>query len=130
MTVDEQELIIGDKIIVGGGIRKATKTHPRILNLEFIEILKLKKNVKLVNPTCKNCKKRMKSKGKNQGFQCKICKRTSNLKTQQIISRSLEKIIYIPEVSAHRHLTKPLQRITQKSKPELFNQNSSWIKNF
>tara|TARA_B100000029_G_scaffold343826_1_gene336254 strand:- start:11313 stop:12632 length:1320 start_codon:yes stop_codon:yes gene_type:complete len=130
MTNIAKELIIGDKIIVGGGIRKATKTYPRILNLEFIEILKLKKNVKLVNPTCKNCKKRMKSKGKNQGFQCKICKRTSNLKTQQIISRSLEKIIYIPEVSAHRHLTKPLQRITQKSKPELFNQNSSWIKNF
>ena len=36
-------LIKGDKICVGGGIRKASKTHPRILNLEFIDVLDLKK---------------------------------------------------------------------------------------
>ncbi len=125
-----KELIIGDTIRVGGGVRKATKTHPRILNLEFIEILKLEKNIKLINPVCKKCKKRMKSKGKNQGFQCKICKRTTNFKTICSIPRSLKKHIYIPEVSAHRHLTKPLQRVMQKSKPELFNQNSFWVKNF
>ena len=31
-------LIKGDKICVGGGIRKASKNFPRIINLEFIEI--------------------------------------------------------------------------------------------
>ena len=31
-----KELIVGDILKVGGGIRKATKIHPRILNLEFI----------------------------------------------------------------------------------------------
>ena len=40
-------LIKGDKIRVGGGVRKASKNFPRIINLEFIEILKLKKNFQL-----------------------------------------------------------------------------------
>ena len=70
-----KELIVGDIIKVGGGVRKATKTLPRILNLEFIQILKLEKKSKLVNPFCKKCKKHMKSKGKNQGFQCVRCKK-------------------------------------------------------
>ena len=125
-----KELIIGDKIKVGGGIRKATKTHPRILNLEFIEILKLEKKSKLVNPFCKKCKKHMKSKGKNQGFQCVRCKNISTQKIRQYISRNLKKQIYIPDASAHRHLTKPVQRMNKKQKSEKFNPNSSWITNF
>ena len=40
-----KELIIGDILKVGGGIRKATKTHPRILNLEFIQIIKTSSNL-------------------------------------------------------------------------------------
>ena len=50
-----KELIIGDKIKVGGGIRKATRTLPRILNLEFIQILKLEKQTNLLNPLCIKC---------------------------------------------------------------------------
>ena len=124
------ELIIGDKIKVGGGVRKATKKLPRILNLEFIQILKLGKKSKFVNPFCKKCKKHMKSKGKNQGFQCIHCKNTSDHKTCKFISRSLKKQLYIPDVSAHRHLTKPFQRMKQKGKSEKFHPNSSWITNF
>jgi tRNA(Ile2)-agmatinylcytidine synthase len=125
-----KELIVGDIIKVGGGVRKATKTLPRILNLEFIQILKLEKKSKLVNPFCKKCKKHMKSKGKNQGFQCVRCKNTSTHKIRQFIIRQLKEQIYIPDVSAHRHLTKPVQRMNKKPKPEKFNPNSSWITNF
>ena len=125
-----KELILGDVIKVGGGIRKATKIHPRILNLEFIQIIKLEKKSKLINPFCKDCQKHMKSKGKNQGFQCVRCKNTSNHKNRQFITRSLKEQIYIPDVTAHRHLTKPVQRMKQKSKSEKFNPNSSWIINF
>ncbi|MDA1125236.1 MAG: DNA-binding protein, partial [Crenarchaeota archaeon] len=100
------------------------------LNLEFIQIIKLEKKSKLINPFCKNCRKHMKSKGKNQGFECVKCKKTSDHKTRQFITRSLRKQIYIPDVSAHRHLTKPVQRMKQKSKSEKFNPNSSWITNF
>ena len=125
-----KELIVGDIVKVGGGIRKASKTHPRILKLEFIQILKLEKKSKLINPFCKNCQKHMKSKGKNQGFQCIKCKKTSTRKNRQFITRSLKEQIYIPDISAHRHLTKPVQRMKQKSKPEKFNPNSLWINNF
>ncbi|MDC0041992.1 tRNA(Ile)(2)-agmatinylcytidine synthase [Candidatus Nitrosopelagicus sp.] len=125
-----KQLIVGDIINVGGGIRKATKTYPRILNLEFIQIIKLEKKSKLINPFCKNCQKHMKSKGKNQGFQCVKCKKTSACKNRQLITRSIKEQIYIPDVSAHRHLTKPVQRMKQKSKSEKFNPKSSWINNF
>ena len=125
-----KELIIGDKIKVGGGIRKATKTLPRILNLEFIQILKLEKKTKLVNPFCQNCKKHMKSKGRNQGFQCVQCKNTSLRKIHHFIPRSIKKQLYIPDVSAHRHLTKPVQRMKHKNKSEKFKPNSLWISNF
>jgi tRNA(Ile2)-agmatinylcytidine synthase len=125
-----KELIIGDILKVGGGIKKATKTYPRTLNLEFIEILKLEKKYKLVNPFCQKCKKHMKSKGKNQGFQCVRCKNTSIHKNRQFITRSVKEQIYIPDVSAHRHLTKPIQRMNQKLKREKFNPNSLWITNF
>jgi tRNA(Ile2)-agmatinylcytidine synthase len=130
ITEIAKELIIGDILKVGGGIRKATKTYPRTLNLEFIEILKLEKKSKLVNPFCQKCKKHMKSKGKNQGFQCVRCKNTSIHKNRQFITRSVKEQIYIPDVSAHRHLTKPIQRMNQKLKREKFNPNSSWIANF
>jgi len=130
ITEIAKELIIGDILKVGGGIRKATKTYPRTLNLEFIEILKLEKKSKLVNPFCQKCKKHMKSKGKNQGFQCVRCKNTSTHKNCQFITRSVKEQIYIPDVSAHRHLTKPIQRMNHKLKREKFNPNSSWIANF
>ena len=125
-----KELIVGDKIKVGGGIRKATRTLPRILNLEFIHILKLEKKSKSVNPLCLKCKKRMKSKGKNQGFQCVKCKKSSPHKIRQFFTRSIKEQIYVPDTSAHRHLTKPVQRMKQKSKHEKFDPNSPWITNF
>ena len=43
-------LIIGDKITVGGGVRKASKNFPRIMNLEFIKIINLTKNLLKSNP--------------------------------------------------------------------------------
>ncbi len=86
-----KELIVGDKIKVGGGIRKATKNLPRTLNIEIIEILKLEKKIKSVNPLCHKCKKRMKSKGKNQGYQCIRCKNAAYEKIVQLIPRSIKK---------------------------------------
>ena len=68
ITTIAKELIIGDMIKVGGGIRKASKTHPRILNIEFIQILKLEKKSKLINPFCKKCKKKYEIKGKKSRF--------------------------------------------------------------
>jgi len=58
ITKIAQNLIPGDKIHLGGGIRKASKKHGRVLNVEFLRVLQLAKNYLLVNPTCKKCNKK------------------------------------------------------------------------
>ncbi len=120
-------LIKGDKICVGGGLRKASKTFPRVLNLEFIEIVDLKKNMVKSNPICKNCKKSMKSKGQNQGYQCVKCGKTSKNKKNFEIQRKIQKQLYIPEVSAHRHLSRPMTRIGRINKKSDFDESSLWF---
>jgi tRNA(Ile2)-agmatinylcytidine synthase len=105
------QLVVGDKIRVGGGIRRASKKHNRTLNIEFIEILHLVKQYKVTNPLCKNCNKKMKSKGKNQGFECIKCQNKADKKIKMEIPRKIIQKLYVPEVTAHRHLTRPVQRI-------------------
>ena len=120
-------LIKGDEICVGGGVRKASKNFPRIINLEFIEIINLKRNLSTTNPFCKKCNKKMKSKGKNQGFQCIRCGKKAIKKTTNEISRKLKKQLYIPKISAHRHLTRPLQRMGKVNKSIKFDKSLSWF---
>lgn len=120
-------LIKGDKICVGGGIRKASKTHPRILNLEFIEIIKLKKNIVISNPFCKKCKKSMKSKGQNQGFQCVKCGKTSKTKNNLELPRKIKNKLYLPDISAHRHLSRPLTRLGKVNRKSEFDESSLWF---
>ncbi|MFQ5782748.1 MAG: DUF1743 domain-containing protein [Nitrosopumilus sp.] len=111
ITSVASNLIKGDKICVGGGVRKASKNFPRIINLEFIEIISLEKNLSVSNPLCKKCNKKMKSKGENQGFQCIRCGKKAYRKQTLEISRKIKKKLYLPKITAHRHLTRPLQRI-------------------
>lgn len=125
MTSVASKLIKGDKLLVGGGVRKASKHHPRILNLEFIKILHLEKQSISSNPLCTNCNKNMKSKGRNQGFQCVICGKKSKNKIILEKTRDLRKKSYFPIISAHRHLTRPAQRIGMKNNTKF--ENSSWF---
>ena len=120
-------LIKGDMVCLGGGIRKASKNHPRILNLEFIDVINLEKNLIKSNPVCKKCDKKMKSKGKNQGYQCTKCGEKSASKVTLEMPRKIKKQLYIPNVSAHRHLSRPLQRIGRINKKSKFDKSSSWF---
>ncbi|QLH07614.1 tRNA(Ile)(2)-agmatinylcytidine synthase [Nitrosopumilus ureiphilus] len=120
-------LIKGDKICVGGGVRKASKNFPRIINLEFVEIIHLEKNLSTSNPFCKKCNKKMKSKGKNQGFQCIRCGKKATSKTSNEISRKIKKQLYVPKISAHRHLTRPLQRVGIINKSTKFDKSLLWF---
>ncbi len=121
-------LIKGDKICVGGGVRKASKKFPRTVNLEFINIIHLEKNLSKSNPICKKCNKKMKSKGQNQGFQCIRCGKKASKKITVEISRKVRKQLYIPNMSAHRHLTRPLQRIGISNKTSKFDKSLSWFR--
>ena len=125
-----RNLIIGDRIQIGGGVRKATKTFERLVNIEFINVLELKKKLQTINPVCKKCKKRMKSKGKNQGYQCVKCGRKS--KNQQVIElpRLISKTLYVPTISAHRHNTRPRQRLGTINQKNQFSRKIQWINTF
>ena len=127
LTFIAQRLIEGDLVKIGGGIRKASKNHTRVLNVEFLEILELKKHLIMVNPSCVKCKKRMKSKGKSQGFQCIKCGNTSLQKIPQEIPREIQKQFYLPIPSAHRHLTRPLQRMGKINNKIEFNDSKKWF---
>ena len=127
ITKIAQNLILGDKIHIGGGVRKASKKHGRILNVEFLRVLQLAKNNLLVNPTCKKCNKKMKSKGNNQGFECVKCANKSTSKSTLEIPRKIQCKLYLPSVSAHRHLTRPYQRIKKRNKDVQLNTTIPWI---
>ena len=120
-------LITGDEICIGGGVRKASKNFPRIINLEFLDVVNLKKNTLTSNPLCKKCDKKMKSKGHNQGFECVRCGNRSSKKMTIEIPRKIKKQLYIPKISAHRHLTRPLQRIGTINKTIKFDKSLSWF---
>ena len=115
-----KNLIPGDRVRVYGGVRPASSLHPITINLEKLEILKLAPLVVKFNPKCPKCGKRMKSAGKNKGFKCKKC----GLKLKEIekstleVSRNIIEKLYLPPPRAHRHLTRPIERInivTKKS---------------
>ena len=126
ISVNASQLIKGDNVCVGGGVRPASKNFPRIINVEFIEILHLEKIFSISNPLCQDCNKKMKSKGQNQGFQCVRCGNRNSKKTRVEIKRKLEPKLYLPKISAHRHLTRPHQRIGKNNKID-FDDTKSWF---
>ena len=125
-----KSLISGDRVLIGGGVRKASKNFDRIFNIEFLQPLKLEKHTIQKNPLCKKCDKRMKSKGKNQDFQCSKCGKKSSHKITITIPRKISKKMYIPSVSAHRHLTKPMQRFNRIHKKIHFSEKIQWCSKF
>ncbi|AIC16321.1 tRNA(Ile)(2)-agmatinylcytidine synthase [Nitrososphaera viennensis] len=102
----------GDLIEIGVGVRKGTTLHPKILNVEYLLVKKLAPVYDVANPLCRMCGKRMKSEGRNKGYQCERCK-FRDQKAQKIMvekERTIKPGLYVPTPKAHRHLTKPLHR--------------------
>ena len=130
ITKIAQRLITGDKIRIGGGIRKASKKHTRIFNVEFLDIIQLEKNISMINPTCKKCNKKMKSKGNRQGFECSKCGKKFFSKLNLETPRKIHAKLYLPVISAHRHLTRPSQRIKKRNKNTLFDASIPWFNVF
>jgi tRNA(Ile2)-agmatinylcytidine synthase len=124
-------LAVGDTIEIGGGIRKASSKHPKILNIEYLLVLELADVVENHNPLCKHCSKRMKSEGKGKGFQCKQCK----LREPHTVQKDRVKVprrilpgLYIPTPKANRHLTKPSHRYgLEKKTPADYSNNFSAV---
>jgi len=123
-----QKLTMGDMIEIGGGVRKATSKHPKVINVEYIRILKLATKLNYVNPLCKNCGKRLKSDGKGKGYKCEVCglKERNTQKVAIELARDIKEGLFLPVPKAHRHLTKPLQRYGMEKKRYDHVLNSHW----
>ena len=105
-------LKIGDLIEIGFGVREVTPKHQEVLNVEYLSIVQLSRVSRVYNPFCEDCGKRMKSEGKNKGFQCEKCGSRKGTTQRIYVSqeRDLKTGLYIPSPRSHRHLTKPSQR--------------------
>ena len=125
-----KNLTIGDTVYLGGGVRKASRKYSRVFNIEFLHIKKLVNIKKLENPFCKKCRKHMKSEGVHQGFKCIKCGKTANEKISKIIPRQIKVGLYIPTTSAHRHLTRPKERLLKRNLPKRLSKNIQWINTF
>jgi tRNA(Ile2)-agmatinylcytidine synthase len=106
------QLEIGDTIQLGCGVHVSNTINPMILNAEYISIVTVVKTYDLSNPLCKNCHKKMKSEGRNKGFQCDRCKYRDTIANKIPIprDRNIQPGLYIPTPKSHRHLTKPSHR--------------------
>ena len=127
ITTIAQNLILNDKIRIGGGIRKASKNYERVVNVEFLDVMELAKDIRASNPSCKKCSKKMKSKGSKQGFECTKCGSKSFLKPTSEIPRKIQCKLYLPVMSAHRHLTRPYQRIKKRNRQTRFDTSTPWF---
>lgn len=119
--------IPGDEVEVYGGVR--TINHSLTLNVEKIRVLSLADRVEYFNPSCPECGGSTESMGKNQGYRCKKCGyRGEDLKKVSVTqSREIKPGVYLPDLDAQRHLTKPLKRYGKEKKgkgKELF---TPWI---
>lgn len=130
ITKEASSLIMDDLVRIGGGIRRSSPKYGRVLNVEFIEVLRLQRKIILQNPLCVKCNKKMKSKGTDQGFECVKCGKKATKKTNFVVPRQISEQLYIPQPSAHRHLTRPRQRLCITNKPKKFNNLMPWFSNY
>ena len=89
--------------------------------------MELVKDIRANNPSCKKCSKKMKSKGSKQGFECTKCGSKSSSKITSEIPRKIQCQLYLPVMSAHRHLTRPYQRMKKRNKQIRFDTSTPWF---
>ena len=112
-------LIPGDVIEVMGEFRE----DPATLNVEKLHVMRTVPDiVKVANPRCSVCGKRMVSIGKDQGYRCRDCHtRTADAVTEER-TRWIVPGWYEPPTAARRHLSKPLKRMGLVQPCEFVNQ--------
>lgn len=103
-----KQLRPGDIITVQGAVRET----PPTINIEKLCIENLARtSVKVANPLCKKCNKRMKSYGKGQGYRCAKCGAKAREAEYTHEARGLKTGWYEPPAGAMRHLAKPIKRM-------------------
>ncbi len=124
-----RKLMQGDIVEVYGGVRPASTSHPMTINLEKLKVLHLIPLVKMFNPICPQCGKRMKSMGSNSGFRCGRCGYRDREAKKEVVAieRKVTTQLYIPPARANRHLTKPFERYERENSfKKLHNPTNFW----
>jgi len=121
-------LQIGDGISVHASVRPKSRTHDVTLNLEGLEIHHLSPDTQFQNPLCPKCNKRMKSAGTGKGFKCPKCgyRDREGVKTKKEVERKITTGLYLPPLSAQRHLTRPLSRLKKNNSSQSFDLVGKW----
>ncbi|MDW8044835.1 MAG: tRNA(Ile)(2)-agmatinylcytidine synthase [Nitrososphaerota archaeon] len=122
-------LIPNDLIEVGGGVRRKYMKYPSIINVEYIKVIKLAKDLVYRNPICNKCGKRMSSEGKGKGYSCLYCgfKDKNAQKVAIEVPRSLKLGLYLPPPHSQRHLTKPFQRYGLEKNGSMYPLIEGWF---
>lgn len=121
-------LQIGDEVRVHASVRPRSRSHEITLNLEGLEILRLSPDIQSQNPLCPECNKRMKSAGTGKGFKCAKCgyRDREGIKTENDVERKITSGLYLPPLSAQRHLTRPLSRLNLNNSGQSFDLIEKW----
>ncbi len=98
-----RQLRPGDEVTVYGSVKERT------LNLEKLRIRSLSLHEPR-NPLC--CGKRMKSRGRGQGYRCEKCGAIKKEQKMETVNREITSGFYEVPPSARRHLSKPLVRVS------------------
>ncbi|MFW9957742.1 MAG: DUF1743 domain-containing protein [Candidatus Odinarchaeota archaeon] len=131
-TRDFREIVkalrIGDEIKVHANVKPSSRSHGLTLNIEGLEILNLTQEIRSLNPFCPHCLKRMKSAGSDKGYKCFKCgfKDRTAVKIDTQIERSIREGLYIPPLSAQRHLTRPSARFETRNSGRPLSLISKW----
>lgn len=113
------QLVPGDLVQAYGGVQLSKKDGLTV-NLEKLQVLDLAKSFHWINPTCNACLSTCESAGRNQGYRCRKCSRHYPSESKIPVSRNrlLRPGTYMPPPRAHRHLTRPIDRLSRKIVPE------------
>ena len=127
LTTYLRNLIPGDRVRVGGGIKK--NNGKLTMGIEQVFILDMFDASNFHNPICFKCKRTMTSLGKHKGFNCKDCKFHINLEVRSLLERNRPLIpkFMVPPPRSVRHLSKPLKRYgKEKTRRKFFIPEHTW----
>ncbi len=106
------QLIPGDEVEVYGSVRWGMGT----VNLEKIRVISLAEHrVKVSNPACPKCGRKMESIGRGKGYRCRRCgtRASEEEAVFETIPRKISPGFYEVPVIARRHISRPIKLMNE-----------------